>query len=128
MITSGSEDNNIPNNINSLRNFSNHARCGDGDDDDKPRSGGCGTSCDGGDTPGVTKREGFQFPFFLEGHIRQAHTGERPFSCDQCGKGFAIKSALILHLKGAHGVVLEVKDRLPRSKKDVFRLEEDENA
>ncbi|OXA59420.1 hypothetical protein Fcan01_04270 [Folsomia candida] len=58
MITSGSEDNNIPNNINSLRNFSNHARCGDGDDDDKPRSGGCGTSCDGGDTPGVTKREG----------------------------------------------------------------------
>ncbi|OXA46883.1 Monocarboxylate transporter 14 [Folsomia candida] len=67
MITSGSEDNNIPNNINSLRNFSNHARCGDGDDDDKPRSGGCGTSCDGGDTPGVTKREVFFINLMADG-------------------------------------------------------------
>ncbi|OXA38749.1 Zinc finger protein 26 [Folsomia candida] len=69
----------------------------------------------------------FQSPVFLEGHIRQAHTGERPFTCDQCAKGFAVKSALTLHLKTAHGVVPEKKDRLPRSKKDAFHHVEEDN-
>ncbi|XP_035702114.1 zinc finger protein 37 isoform X3 [Folsomia candida] len=69
--------------------------------------------------------KGFQTPFFLRCHIRQAHTGERPFPCDQCEKRFAIKSALNLHLKGAHGVLLEAKVRLARSKKDAFPEEDD---
>ncbi|XP_021966457.1 zinc finger protein 2 homolog isoform X2 [Folsomia candida] len=69
--------------------------------------------------------KGCTTPFFLRCHIRQAHTGERPFICDQCAKGFAVKSALTLHLKTAHGVVPEKKNRLPRSKKDVFHAEED---
>ncbi|OXA38753.1 Zinc finger protein 93 [Folsomia candida] len=58
---------------------------------------------------------------FQRRHIRQAHTGVRPFTCDQCAKGFAVKSALTLHLKTSHGVVPEKTDRLPRSKKDAFR-------
>ncbi|OXA38748.1 zinc finger protein 708 [Folsomia candida] len=64
-------------------------------------------------------------PFILKCHIRQAHTGERPFTCDQCEKAFAVKSALTLHLKTAHGVVPEKKDRMPRSKKEAFRVEDD---
>lgn len=73
----------------------------------------------------------FQYPYFLNAHVRQVHTGERPFICDQadCGKGFMVKSALILHLKGTYGIDLGVtKPRLPRSKRDTFqlRVQEDE--
>ncbi|OXA38826.1 hypothetical protein Fcan01_26417 [Folsomia candida] len=68
--------------------------------------------------------KGFQSPFILRCHIRQAHTGERPFTCDKCAKKFAVNSALTTHLKTAHGVVPEKKDRLPRSKKDAFQIEE----
>ncbi|OXA44317.1 Zinc finger protein 45 [Folsomia candida] len=71
--------------------------------------------------------KGFQYPYVLEGHIRAVHTGERPFTCNQCGKGFAVNSALSLHLKGVHGVASEKKDRLPRSKKDTFHLENEVN-
>ncbi|XP_021952722.1 zinc finger protein 37 [Folsomia candida] len=73
----------------------------------------------------------FQFPAFLKTHVLQAHSGERPFTCNHCGKGFVMKSALTLHLKGKHGIEVEpvVKNRQPRSKRDTFHIgvEEEED-
>ncbi|OXA48173.1 Zinc finger protein draculin [Folsomia candida] len=65
-----------------------------------------------------------QFPGVLRAHVLQAHTGERPFACAQCGKGFVVKSALTLHLKGNHGIgVTERKIGSPGPKGTRFRRE-----
>jgi hypothetical protein len=37
------------------------------------------------------------FPCDVKKHIRAVHTGERPFVCAHCGKGFADKSNLNAH-------------------------------
>lgn len=46
----------------------------------------------------------FACPHNVEQHIREAHTGERPYECGRCGTAFARPFALYRHLKGIHGV------------------------
>ncbi|OXA45089.1 hypothetical protein Fcan01_20368 [Folsomia candida] len=55
-------------------------------------------------------------------HIRQHHTGERPFVCHLCGKGYAVETTLTLHLKGVHQVDVQWKRATgwKKSKRDDF--------
>ncbi len=41
----------------------------------------------------------FHTPAKLQDHLRGVHTGEKPFICDICTIGFAIKSNLIQHIR-----------------------------
>ena len=50
--------------------------------------------------PKVLKR-----PEALKAHERRYHTGEKPFPCSICGKGYVSKHALGDHMKGAHKVI-----------------------
>uniref|UniRef100_A0AAY4AAM5 C2H2-type domain-containing protein n=1 Tax=Denticeps clupeoides TaxID=299321 RepID=A0AAY4AAM5_9TELE len=55
------------------------------------------------DCPQCEKR--FSLHHQLKKHLR-FHSGERPFSCSYCGKKFAEKSYLRLHLQKSHAVLM----------------------
>ncbi|OXA42318.1 Zinc finger protein MSN4 [Folsomia candida] len=58
---------------------------------------------------------------YLEGHIRSAHTGERPFVCAHFENGFVLETMSTEHLKTTHGMGRVGKERLPRSKREVVQ-------
>ncbi|KAF8580259.1 hypothetical protein K439DRAFT_1619910 [Ramaria rubella] len=76
------------------------------------------------DNPGCEER--FDRPSSLEIHKR-SHSGEKPYICDQCGKGFTVKSNMRRHER-THGATSAFEDVEEETGGETFQNDGDESA